>query len=162
MSQNIKYWKRRFGNSDAKAEPYGREFDLRPIDDLNDEGLAYLLTPVKGVNMLNLNETEITNKSIKLLTRLEYVKELSVKGCDVDNDCITDLNKIPGLELLHVKNTSITPDGLLQLTNLTNLKKLLFSTDGVEADKEKIMQLQAMLPGCNFIIDGKPYYVENT
>lgn len=161
MPRNQKYWKRRFGNLEDNAEPYAHHIDLRRIDDLDDEGFAYLLTNVKGVNMLDLNETEITNASIKLLTGLEYVKELRAKGCWLDNACITDLNKITSLEFLHLKNTAITIDGILQLHALTNLKTLLFSADDVEAIKEKMLQLKAMLPTCEFVIDGKPYYFDN-
>ncbi len=161
MPRNEKYWKRRFGNIDNKVEPYQHHFDLRRIDDLDDEGFAYLIAPVKGVNMLDLNETEITNESIKLLTRLEYLKELRAKGCRIDNGCIEHLNKIASLELLHVKNTAVTIDGLLQLNSLVNVKTLLFSADDVEAIKEKLLQLKTMHPGCEFIIDGRPYYVDS-
>ena len=157
MSRNIKYWQRRFVNL-ADMEPYHHHLDLRRIDDLDDEGFAYLIGTVKGVNMLDLNETEITNKSIKLLTRLEYVKELGAKSCSIDNGCMEDLNKITGLELLHVKNTAVTIDGLLQLNDLNNLKKILFSAADVEAIKEKLLQLKTIHPLCEFVIDGKPYY----
>ena len=128
MPRNIKYWKRRFGTANTIA--YHHHFDVRQIPDLDDEGLAYLLTNVKGVNMLDLNEIEITNATIALLTKLEYVNELRMKGCvDIDNNCIADLNKIASLQFLHVKNTGITIDGLLQLTALTKLTELLFSAD---------------------------------
>lgn len=161
MPHDKKYWKRRFGKLDDKAGPYYHHLDFRRIDDLDDEGFAYLLSDVKGVNMLDLNETEITNESIKLLTRLEYVKELQVKGCHiVDDGCIDDLNKITSLEFLYLKNTSVTIDGLLKLNGLTNLKKILFSADDAEAIKEKMLQLKAMLPDCDFVINSKPYYFD--
>ena len=159
--KNNKKWKHRFGDLNGKMEFYPNHLDLRRIDDLDDEGFAYLLKNVKGVNMLDLNETEITNESIKLLVALEYIKELQVKGCCLDNDCVTYLNKIPTLELLHLKNTSVTIDGLLQLNNLTHLKTLFFSADDVEASKDKMMQLKVMHPNCEFVIDGKPYYFDN-
>lgn len=160
MKSNKK-WKHRFGNLNGKVEPYFHHLDLRRIDDLDDEGFTYLMASVRGVNMLDLNETEITNESIKLLTGLEFVKELQVKGCRLDNTCIPDLNKITSLELLHLKHTAVTIDGLLHLHALTNLKTLLFSADDVEAIKDKMMQLKAMHPNCEFIIDGKPYYFDN-
>lgn len=160
MPGNKKYWNRRFGGLPGNTEPYQHHLDLRRIDDLDDEGLAYVLTGVKGVTMLDLNETEITNESIKLLTGLEYVKELRVKGCRLDDGCIPDLGKITSLELLHVKNTSVTIDGLLHLNALTHLKKVLFSAEDVEAIKEKMLQLKTMLPGCDFVINSKPYYFD--
>lgn len=161
MSRNQKYWKRRFGDLDGKVEPYTHHLDLRRIDDLDDEGFAYLIAGVKSVNMLDLNEIDITNQSIKLLAKLEYVKELRAKGIHaLTDDCIEDLNKINGLEFLHVKNTGITIDGLLKLNGQHQLKTILFSADDVEAIKDKMLQLKGMHPGCEFIIDGKVYYFE--
>ena len=95
---------------------------------------------------------------VKLLTRLEYVKELRAKGCRIDDGCIEDLNKIATLELLHVKNTGVTIDGLLQLNGLVNLKKIFFSADDVESITEKLLQLKIMLPHCDLVIDSIPYY----
>ena len=161
MPRNKKYWKRRIGHLDDNIEPYPHHLDLRRIDDLDDEGFAYYMTHVRGVNMLDLNETEITNESIKLLTGLEYVKELCVKGCWLNDACVPDLNKITSLELLHLKNTAVTIDGILQLNALTNLKTLLFSADDLEAIKEKLLQLKAIHPACEFVIDGRPYYFDN-
>ena len=91
-----KYWKRRFGDLTAESmQPYYQHLDFRRITDLDDEGLEYLLTNVKGINMLDLNETEITNESIKLLTTLEYVTELRAKGMyGLTDACAEDLNKI--------------------------------------------------------------------
>jgi len=80
MSRNKKYWKRKFGNLADRIEPYYHHFDLRPFTDLDDEGLAYLLTNLRGVNMLDLNETSITDESIKLLTKLEYVTRAKGQG----------------------------------------------------------------------------------
>ena len=44
--------------------------------------------------MLDLNQTEISNESIKLLAGLEYVKELCVMGCWLNDAFVQDLNKI--------------------------------------------------------------------
>jgi hypothetical protein len=136
---------------------YVHHLDLRRIDDLDDEGLAYLLTNVKGVNMLDLNETEITNESIRLLTSLEYIKELQLKGCRIDNDCIRELNKIGSLEFLHLKDTSITIDGLLQLKGLTHLRRLMFSAENIETIKEEMLRLRELLPDCEFTVNSIPY-----
>jgi hypothetical protein len=156
MPRNKKYWKRRFGA--IRTTAYYDHFDLRPIPDLDDEGFAYMLTNVKGVNMLDLNETEITNASITLLTTLEYVNELRIKGCiAIDDDCIFDLNKITSLQFLHVKNTGITIDGLLQLEALTKLTKLLFSAGDTENIEAKMLLLKNKLPDCSFVVNSIPY-----
>jgi len=159
LPRNKKYWEDRFGNPNAKKESYYHQLDLRGIDDLDDEGFAYFIAGVKGVNMLDLNETEITNASIRLLTGLEYVKEIRAKSCNhLDDGCVADLNKITSLEFLHVRYTAITIDGLLKLNSLANLKTLMFSADDVVAIKEKLLQLKTMLPQCDLVIDAKPYY----
>ncbi len=156
MPRNKKYWKRRFGILNTEA--YHHHFDLRQISDLDDEGFAYLLTYVKGINMLDLNETDITNASVALLTKLEYVNELRLKGCtEIDNNCIADLNKITSLQFLHVKNTGITIDGILQLSALTKLTEILFSDEDAVAIKDKMLLLKEMLPDCNFVINSIPY-----
>ena len=150
--------KRRYGKIAESMEPYHHHLDLRFFDDLDDAAFAYLMVKVKGVNMLDLNETEISNESIQLLTRLEYLTELRAKGCsELNNQCIPLLNKIPSLELLHVKCTDITIDGLMQLNALPNLKLLLFSDDDAAALPGKILQLKKILPGCELVVDGKPY-----
>ncbi len=156
MPRNKKYWKRRFGI--LNTEPYHHHFDLRQISDLDDEGFAYLLTYVKDINMLDLNETDITNASIALLTKLEYVNELRLKGfTEIDNNCIADLNKITSLQFLHVKNTGITIDGILQLNALTMLTEILFSEEDTVATKDKMLLLKEMLPDCKFVVNSIPY-----
>lgn len=148
--------KRRYGRLAASMEPYYHHLDFRPLSELDDEGFAYLMEKVRGADMLDLNETDIGNDSIRQLTRLEYVKELRIKGCRyLDNGCIVSLNQIPGLELLHVKNTGITIDGLLQLSPNPHLKTLLFSADHPEMMAEKIDRLHQLLPNCELVIDGK-------
>jgi len=154
-----KQLKERYGKLAENMVTYYDHLDLRGLDDLDDDAFAYILAKVQGVDMLDLNETDITNQSISLLTRLEYVKELRAKGCQqLDNDCIADLDTITSLEFLHVRYTGITIDGLLQLKSLINLKTLMFSAEDVESIKAKLLQLKAMLPQCDLIIDAKRYY----
>jgi hypothetical protein len=159
MSRKKKYWKRRFGDLTAESmQPYYQHLDFRGITDLEDEGLAYLLTHVKGIKMLDLNEADITNASITLLTKMEYLNELRLKECtEIDNNCIADLNKITSLQFLHVKNTGITIDGLLQLNALTKLTEILFSEEDTVAIKDKMLLLKDMLPDCKFVINSIPY-----
>jgi hypothetical protein len=142
----------------ASTSGYYHHLNFRCIEDFDDEALANEMRNVTGVNMLDLNETDITNESIKLLTHLAYVNELRAKECQyLDNGCISDLNKLTSLTFLHVNSTAITIDGLLQLNNLQQLKTLLFSADDVAGIKEKLLQLKLLLPQCEIIINSKPY-----
>ena len=162
MAKKKSYWQEQFKNlvTDDMA-PYWHHFDLRSVTNLNDEGLAYVLSRVKGIYMLDLNETEITDEGIKVLPQLEYINELRLKGLRGVTDAgMEDLNRIKGLTFLHLKNTSVTIDGLLKLDALTGLTILMFSDDGKEDIKAKMLQLKAMLPGCKFVINSKPYYFD--
>lgn len=153
--------KRRYGKLAESMSEYYHHLDLRSFDDLDDDAFAYIMVKVKAVNMLDLNETAITNESIKLLTGLEYVNELRAKAChNLDNGCIADLNKLTNLVFLHLKSTAITIDGLLQLNNLPGLKELMFSAADMESIKEKMLQLKALLPGCSFTVNSKPWLFE--
>ena len=157
MARDKKYWKRRLGKVEY-ASPYQDNLDFRGIPELNDEGLAYFLTDIKGINMLDLNETEITNDAIAILTKLEYVNELRLKGClEIDNYCISHLNKMTSLRFLYIKDTAITIDGILQLNGLTNLTQLLFSADDTTVLKDKMLLIHKMLPNCNFAVNSIPY-----
>ncbi len=155
----IKELERRLGTVAASMAPYQDHLDFRLFDNLSDDAFAYLMHNVKGVNMLDLNETDITNESIVLLTGLEYVNELRAKQCrNLNNGCIKDLNKLTSLVFLHVTYTDINIDGLLKLHDLLNLKTLMFSADDIEVIKEKLLQLKTMLPLCDLVINSKPYY----
>jgi hypothetical protein len=155
--------KRRYGKLAESMEPYYHHLDLRMFDDLTDEAFAYIMTNVKGVNMLDLNETQISNESIKLLTRLEYVNELRAKGCgELDNGCIKYLDQLTSLSFLHVKSTAVTIDGLLQLSHLTKLKELMFSAEETGNMQDKMLQLKKQLPGCSFTVNSTPWIFEET
>lgn len=157
MKKDTKYWEKRLGTKTTDSS-YQEHMDFRGLPDLNDAGLAYFLRDVIGVKMLDLNETEITNESIKELTNLLYVDELRLKGCyAIDNDCISDLNKLVSLKFLHIKDTNITIHGILQLTNLEDLTTLLFSDNNTIDFENKMMQLKEIMPNCNFVVNGIPY-----
>ena len=138
MKKNVavktkKELERRFGKMAESMTEYEEHIDFRSWEDFDDEAFAFVMQNVKGVNMLDLNETDITNDSIRLLTGLEYVHELRAKECrHLDDGCADDLNKLTSLVFLHLKSTNITIDGLLKLTNLSNLKTLMFSADDIE------------------------------
>ncbi|MEO5967768.1 MAG: hypothetical protein ABIP68_01075, partial [Ferruginibacter sp.] len=111
----------RFGELSKSMGEYHDHIDFRCLDNLDDKTFTYLMQNVKGVNMLDINETDIGNESIRLLSDLEYVNELRAKECyNLNNECTADLNKITSLDFLHLKNTGITVDGLLNLKDLTN------------------------------------------
>lgn len=157
--QSSKGTEARFGKAAASTQEYQHHLDFRCMENFDDNAFAHQMARVKGVNMLDVNETDISDDSIKFLTTLEYVNELRAKECiNLTDDCADDLNKITSLEFLHLKDTGITIDGLLKLKDLLNLKTLMFSADDVPSIKEKLVQLKLLLPKCELVINSKPYY----
>ena len=72
---------------------------MRLWDIVIDEYLELLATNVKSIDMLDLDETDITNDGIAFLTQMDFIKELRLKGIsEIDNDCISHLNKIKKME----------------------------------------------------------------
>lgn len=134
---------------------------MRLWDKVIDEYLELMVTQVRSINMLDLDETDISNDGMEHLTKMDFIKELRLKGIrEIDNDCIVHLNKIKGLELLYLKGTSVTIDGILKLDSKPQLKELFFSAKNDEVNKEKMLQLKELMPACSFIIDGKQYYFD--
>jgi len=163
MKKKEKELKRRYGKLAEGMEAYYDHLDLRFFSEMEDDGFAYIMTRVKGVNMLDLNETLIGNESIALLTKLEYVKELRLKGCHfVDDRCVKDLNQLTSLEFLHLKSTGVTIEGLLKLPALQNLKTLHFSAAEETGIREKMNQLRTLLPSCEFVLNSRPYQYEDS
>lgn len=139
-------------------EPYEHWIDFRTLDDFGDEAFAYVMQNVRAVNILDLNETDIGNTSIALLSKLDYVKELRIKGCTaVTNDAIVFIRQIKELEFLHAKGTAITIDGLLKIGPSNTLKQILFSHDAAGDISTKMAALIKLMPQCEFVINGKPY-----
>lgn len=132
--------------------------NFRIWDHVNDEHLLMMMSRVKSINYLDLDETNITNEGVKHLTQLHHIKELRLKGITaIDDSGMGSLNKLKGLELLHLGGTSVTLNGLTQLGSLQNLRVLLLSLTASEEVRKKMLELKKLLPGCEFIFNYKSY-----
>jgi len=132
--------------------------NFRIWDYVNDEHLLLMMSRIKSINYLDLDETDITNEGINHLTQLNHIKELRLKGiAAIDDGCMQSLSKLKGLELLHLGGTSVTLNGLTQLGSLQNLRVLLLSLTASEEIREKMLELKKLLPGCEFIFNYKSY-----
>jgi len=75
-------------------------FRMHGVDD--DDELLLMMDKVKSIDMLELDETIVTNKGVRYLTKLISLKELRLKGCrELDERCLLSLNQIFSFELLH-------------------------------------------------------------
>ncbi len=58
-----------------------------------------MVSKIKLIDQLDLDEKDITNEAITFLTQLQFIKELWLKGIrELDNNYSGDLNKIKGME----------------------------------------------------------------
>ena len=122
---------------------------------INDDWLEKMVSVVKSIDMLDLDENEITNEGVLHLTKLESLKELRLKACRlIDNESLDYLNQMTSLELLHIGGTGITIEHLVKLSGLNNLKTILVSSD---LDKETVREILSPigneLPQCEFIVN---------
>lgn len=138
------FW-RKYGISNPKRAPetWGR-FGA-PQGYVTDEDLDHLTQRVKQVEVMVLDENEVTNEGVSYLARLEYLRELNLKGLPIDDDCLPYLLKLQSLEWLHIKSTRISPAGIGKLLGgLENLRTLIVSLD--QKDKFLGNNLKARYP----------------
>ena len=124
---------------------------------IDDTWLEKMVTVVRSINMLDLDENEITNNGVLHLTKLESLKELRLKSCSlVNNESLEYLSQITSLELLHIGGTSITIDQLIKLNTLKNLRTILVSSDAdIDTVREILSPIGNELPTCEFIVNHK-------
>lgn len=124
---------------------------------VDDEGLALMAGPVKSINQLDLDDTDITIEGLRHLARLDYIRELRLKECRrIDNEAMEVIVKIKGLELLHLGGTAINVYGLASIGDLKELKLLLISAAGEE--EKELPRIAALLPpGCELIVNHQTY-----
>ncbi|MEJ8820143.1 hypothetical protein [Lacibacter sp. H407] len=135
--------------------------NFRIWNHVDDEQIEMMVTHVQSINMLDLDETEITNYSIQLLTKLSFIKELRLKGCnEIDDDAMTHLNNIKGLELLHIDGTSISIKGVLQLRADHPLRMLLIRVDDPEQHLSDLTTIAQRFPDCELIVNHKSFTIK--
>lgn len=135
--------------------------NFRIWNSVEDDQIEMMVQHVRSVNMLDLDETGITTYSIQLLTQLNFIKELRLKGCSkIDDEAIPHLNNIKGLELLHLGGTSITLNGVLQLSRTHPLRMLLISVDDSEQHYDDLSIIAKRFPKCEFIVNHKDFTIK--
>lgn len=162
MSKNKsekRFWEKFYGISLEQAkqlDPHTNGINFRETN-LDDEGLGYLLNRFKRIGFLDLDYTDISDDGAEHFLKLEYVKELRLKGCrEITARSTPVLSKLPGLELLHLAGTGISLDDIDGLSGSSSLKELYLSSDDSEAEIiNKVSRLKQLLPGVKFIVNYK-------
>jgi len=144
------FW-RKYGISNPKKAPDSWTVFGCRHGSTTDEDLDHFTQKVKLVEVVILDENEVTNEGIRHLARLESLMELDVKGLQIDDACIPDLLTLKSLKWLQIKATRISPEGVeMLLAGLGNLTTLLFTLG--ENEEEFGEKLQRKYPHCELII----------
>jgi hypothetical protein len=135
--------------------------NFRIWNSVEDDEIELMVTHVRSINMLDLDETDITNYSIQLVTKLSFIKELRLKGCrKIDDKAIPHINNIKGLELLHIDGTSISINGVLQLSASHTFRMLLIGVDEPEQHQEELTTIAQRFPDCELIVNHKSFTIK--
>lgn len=149
-------WNKYFNIDNPEERPiYIKHANLR-TSEIDDEAIELMVKRIASIEILDLDETNITGESVKFLTKLQGLKELRLKGNPaIGNESVEYLSQMTDLELLHLGGTSITVDGVNKLASLQKLKLLLLSAADNENVKEKLFELAVALNDCRIIVNYK-------
>ncbi|WP_300690390.1 hypothetical protein [Chryseobacterium sp.] len=121
---------------------------------LNDEGLAHV-SNCRGIENLDLQDTEITNDGLQYLQNLKLMKYLRLKdNSQLTDDCIPHLMKLYYLQNLQIQETSITENGLKKLTALQCLDMLVIDVYDNNYKFDSLLQISRELPDCEILAKG--------
>lgn len=110
----------------------------------------YHTSRVPIIRAFDLENTNITDEGIKLISKVKHVEKLELKDSrQITKNCLLYINSLKELELLNLMKTSITLKDVMVLKDLQNLKALYMSSDkDDDYNLEKIIQMKDILPHC--------------
>ncbi len=113
---------------------------LAPTDTLSlgfwnfgDEGLK-AVAQIKGLRVLNLNNTKITDEQLKIIGGMKDLKELRLSATPVTGKGMEALKGLEKLETLHLFRTQVGDDGMKALGSIKSLQTLYLG-HGIVTDK---------------------------
>ena len=106
---------------------------LRHFDRLNSLSVAYtqvtdrgmrILSRMKELRTLSVRHTAVSSRILDALPAPEKLLTLHLLGCEIANDDLKKLRRLRSLQLLELTGTKVTGAGLQHLKSLTELKTL--------------------------------------
>ncbi len=107
-----------------------------------DETIVSIVEQQRALDMVSLNGTNITDRTLSALGKLESLGILSLKRTKITDAGLKALVPLQRLYILHLENTSITDAGLVDINKLQRLFILRLDNTGVT--DEGILQLRDM------------------
>jgi uncharacterized membrane protein len=134
---------------ESQGSPYLTFTAVSLRGNLDDDMFNKLAPVIPHIVSADLNATQISDRSLALLSAAENLKLIRLAETQITDEGIEALLKIPSLESVNLYGTKVTDAGVLKLAQLPNLKRLyLWQT---EVSEETIAALQEKLPDCEII-----------
>lgn len=121
-------------------------------EDIYDIHLVWIVKRIQSIEILDLDNTCITSEGLLELSKLQELKELSLKGLsNIGDEVIANLAIIPSLSFLHLGGASVTLGGLKGLKEAKHLRELILSST-VWTD-EQVEELELALPNVEVFVN---------
>lgn len=123
---------------------------LSDLSNIKDEDLQYI-TVFTELEILHLDETKVTSKSLVYLSEMKKMIGLSFRNTEVDDSGMKYLKGLESLQELDLVNTKVTDEGIQELSGLENLRMLKLR--GTKVTQKGIDKLQKKLPDCYITLE---------
>jgi serine/threonine protein kinase len=101
-----------------------------------------------SVGWLSLNGTNLTNKGIRKLTRLQNLHGVTLDGFPADAETFSNLSQLPQLRELYLRGPSVNDELMHDIGKLKNLQQLSITAGGVSdkglADLSALTELRSL------------------
>jgi len=153
-TMGFRYWKpdwlrKLVNDNDCFWAPVRITLPPSATDKTDDEILQSLgdtLRTFRNLTALDIRNTQITDKSAKVLGRLKWLSTLRLANTNVGDQTVREIVKLKDLRWLKLDGTQITDaciDDLAKLKHLTNLTVV-----DTKLSEEAILKLSRKLPQC--------------
>ncbi|MFT6335347.1 MAG: putative membrane protein [Saprospiraceae bacterium] len=92
----------------------------------------------QNVIEIDLSNTDISDRDIKLLNQFKNLKKLNLSGCNISNKAIDNLQHLTKLANLNLYKTQIGNKSLDYLANIKSLEKVYLWQTSIDKSKAKI------------------------
>ena len=124
--------------TDPIIEKIVRETIRKPKFELN-------VADLEKVTFIFLNDTKITDASLKELTKLKKLEELYLSNTQITDAGLNEVAKLQKLHCLWLKDTKITSKGLKEVAKLQKLRTLnLSETKITDVGLKEVVKLQKL------------------
>jgi len=103
------------------------------------------LSIFEQATLVNLSHTDINNRDLRHLKRLNGLQRLNLSGTGITDDGLRHLEGLYGLKALDLSDTLVSGSGLKHIRNLTTLRYLYLSRTQIDdADLQHLTRLNRL------------------